>query len=114
MFRWLHSARDRIVRAHLGGRRVGRRSPGAIDAAMLPPAAMVWAVGGFDETLDRGESMDLVHRAVQSGLTITSVDEPVLQRRLHGHNTGQGVSDHTDYLRVAHQAILRLREAPER
>jgi glycosyltransferase involved in cell wall biosynthesis len=82
--------------------------------AMLLPAAMVWAVGGFDETLDRGESMDLVHRAVQSGLTITSVDEPVLQRRLHGHNTGQGVSDHTDYLRVAHQAILRLREAPER
>ena len=32
-----------------------------LHGAMLLPAAMVWAVGGFDETLDRGESMDLVH-----------------------------------------------------
>jgi glycosyltransferase involved in cell wall biosynthesis len=79
--------------------------------AMLLPAAVVRSVGGFDETLGRGEAMDLVHRAVQAGLVVTPVDRPVLQRRLHRHNGGQGVNEHTDYLRVAHQAILRLREA---
>ena len=78
--------------------------------AMALPRAIFLALGGFDESLGRGEAIDLLHRATQAGLRLADVDAVVLRRRLHAANGGQG-SGTADYLTVAHQAIQRLRSA---
>lgn len=78
--------------------------------AMVLPRSLFLALGGFDESLGRGEAIDLLHRATQAGLELVDVDTVVLRRRLHAANGGQG-SGTADYLTVAHQAIQRLRAA---
>lgn len=79
--------------------------------AMLVPRRRFRAIGGFDEDLGRAEGLDLVHRAVASGMTVLETDALVLHRRLHTANGGVGAGT-ADYLTVARRAIERNRRTP--
>jgi hypothetical protein len=68
-------------------------------------------VGGFDETLRIGETVDWVARADDLGVRNACLPRLVLRRRLHATNTGltqQGSRD--DYLVVARAALARRRQ----
>ena len=80
--------------------------------AMLLPTSLFRAIGGLDESLPRGEAIDLQHRASHAGMRILVTDAVVLERRLHGANGGLTELDgSTDYLAVARRAVLRSRAA---
>ncbi len=103
-----------VTEEFLDGVPIATRAPVTTRArvlgAMALPRSVFLALGGFDESLGRGEAIDLLHRATQAGLELVDVDTVVLRRRLHAANGGQG-SGTADYLTVAHQAIQRLRAA---
>ena len=96
------------------GSAVGARSPVKarvrLLGSMLLPRAAFNSLGGFDETLARGEGLDLIHRAVTGGMTVVETDEVVLRRRIHAANGGAGAGA-DDYLAVARKAIERSRQA---
>lgn len=91
------------------GLRAPRTERVRLLGAMLFPRATFDELDGFDESLQRGEAMDLIHRAVATGLPVAEVDDVVLQRRLHSANGGRGNDNFDDYLLVARLAIERAR-----
>lgn len=69
-------------------------------------------VGPFDEDLRLGETMDWIARAEASEISMVTLDEVVLRRRIHGSNTV--LTDarlHSDYLRALRASIARRRAA---
>ena len=67
-------------------------------------------VGGFDESLTVGETIDWVARAVHLGLRFEAVEHTVLLRRSHPTNTTRDhTAVHSDLLRVARAASARRR-----
>lgn len=44
------------------------------------------SIGGYDETLRYGEDIDLVVRLTDAGLSMVTIDEVVVTRRIHGAN----------------------------
>lgn len=87
------------VRMRLGGATLLRRS--------------LWnRVGPMDERIPRGEWIDWISRAADSGARVLDIDEVVLGRRLHaGSSAGPDDSD-THYLTVIRHALLRKRQEP--
>ena len=72
-------------------------------------------VGGFDESLRLGETLDWVARADAAGVVTHIIEQVVLRRRIHGANTGARDRHlRTDYLRVLKRSLERQRAAAAR
>ncbi|HWE46913.1 MAG TPA: glycosyltransferase family A protein [Caulobacteraceae bacterium] len=79
-----------------------------IAGAMIIRRSLFDRVGGFDESLRVGETMDWVARASESGGRFAMVDAVVLRRRLHGANTVvRERASQGDYLKVLRASIAR-------
>ena len=67
-------------------------------------------VGSFATDIRVGEGLDWYARASEAGLKSLMLDAVVVERRLHGQNTGMRESDsRADYLRVVRSALQRRR-----
>jgi glycosyltransferase involved in cell wall biosynthesis len=88
------------------------RSSGQTCGAMLIRAASFHRVGWFPEDVKVGEFIDWYARATSVGLRHETLLEIVLERRIHGRNTGTRERDaRSDYARVLKAALDRRRAA---
>lgn len=94
------------------GLREPRLARSRLLGSILFPRRLFRALGGLHESLSRGETIDLIHRATHSGMQVVETDDVVLDRRLHPANGGVG-DDGRAYLEVARRAIQRSRSGPE-
>jgi glycosyltransferase involved in cell wall biosynthesis len=91
---------------------VAERSSGQICGAMLIRTASFHRVGWFAEDVKVGEFIDWYARAMSAGLRHETLPEIVLERRIHGRNTGTRERDaRSDYARVLKAALDRRRAA---
>ena len=65
--------------------------PGYICQCLLGRRATFDVVGKFDEEKRFGEDIDWYARADQAGMVKVVVDEPLVQRRLHGRNSSYAI-----------------------
>ena len=85
-------------------------SCGRVAGAMLLRRAVFKRVGGFDSRFRLGETLDWVSRADAAGVSMRSVDEVVLLRRIHAANSVRRATQlRSDYLRVLKASIDRQR-----
>jgi O-antigen biosynthesis protein len=85
---------------------------GYYHLSILLEARHVHDVGGFDETLDIGEDIDLVVRVVAAGLRLVMLDETVVTRRYFGDNATYGLADDNRALMgAARRNLARRRSA---
>ena len=83
---------------------------GRLPGAMLIRRAAFIRVGGFDPRLRIGEMIDWVSRAEIKGLSMRSLDDVCLKRRIHGNNTVLKEADRkSDYLHALKAALDRRR-----
>jgi glycosyltransferase involved in cell wall biosynthesis len=85
-------------------------SPWMAPNVMLVRREAFERVGPFATDLRVGEGVDWYARASEAGLKGLTLDEVVVERRLHGQNTGlRERHSHSDYLQVVRSALLRRR-----
>lgn len=86
------------------------------QAAYLPSAMCVHRhvldeVGQYDQSLPIGNDFDWFFRAIDTGIEIGVVPEPLLIRRLHGDNLSANTSAVTsDLLRLVRSSVVRKRQ----
>jgi glycosyltransferase involved in cell wall biosynthesis len=87
---------------------------GFIPGASLIRRHAFARAGAFRTDLRVGEFVDWLMRARDAGLVATTHETTVLERRLHGSNTGRRERAAADYLAVVRAALARRRsgEAP--
>lgn len=89
-------------------------APARLAGAMVIRRAVFDAVGGFDESVRVGETIDWISRADHLGIPNRALNRIVLRRRLHSSNTGlTQQASRTDYLAVARAALERRRNAAQ-
>jgi glycosyltransferase involved in cell wall biosynthesis len=87
--------------------------------AAIPSALVVWrsvvdAVGLFDQNLETAEDADWFGRAGSLGILADSVDQILLEKRLHGTNISLTCPTNTsNLLKVLHRSILRKKATSE-
>jgi glycosyltransferase involved in cell wall biosynthesis len=95
-----------------------RRSPGARRSGPLPSSLLIRAeaarrVGPFDLDVSAGDWIDWWSRALDAGVTHGSVDEVVVDRRIHAaNNSGRATETSAEYLRAVRARLRRSRTAP--
>ena len=83
--------------------------------ALLIRRSGFFKVGWFDESLRSGEFIDWLSRAKAAGLREHVLDQVVLYRRLHAHNTTRLAEDHQrHYLATIRRHLERKRSAPDK
>jgi glycosyltransferase involved in cell wall biosynthesis len=84
--------------------------PFRAKSTMLARRTAFDRAGPFDESLVNGDFVDWCARADEAGLRSAMLDRVVLRRRLHpASHTRRHVQNHTDYVRIAREALLRRR-----
>ena len=86
--------------------------PGQVHArftgTMIIARAALDRVGRFNPSLRVGEMMDWVARMAELNVSVATVDELVMRRRIHGANTVlRQRTSHSDYLRVLKASLDR-------
>jgi glycosyltransferase involved in cell wall biosynthesis len=88
------------------------RIAGWLASALFLSRASFDAVGGFAEDLPVAETIDWFNRAKLAGLEAIVLDETLVSRRLHRHNTTRGeASQKRGYALAAKRHLDRLRAA---
>lgn len=90
--------------AQVAPTRVGR-----LAGTMLARRSVFDVVGGFDQSLRIGETLDWIARLEDSGLGVQLLDEIVLLRRIHASNTCRDRSNYIDYVRALRASLHRRR-----
>jgi glycosyltransferase involved in cell wall biosynthesis len=91
------------------------RSPAPVSAWVAPSTMLIRReafarVGPFSTDVRIGEAVDWHARSREAGLKGLSLEDAVLERRLHGRNSSIRESDsHSDYLHVVRAALERRR-----
>jgi glycosyltransferase involved in cell wall biosynthesis len=86
--------------------------PFRAKSTMLARRSAFDRVGPFDEGLTNGDFVDWCARADEAGLRSGMLERVVLRRRLHpSSHTRRNAESHSDYVRIAREALLRRREA---
>lgn len=90
--------------------------PGVASArmagTMLARRALFDTIGLFDTGLRTGEMIDWTSRLLAAGSIVASIEECVLERRIHGANTVLNTPDsRSDYLRALRAKLDRNRTA---
>ncbi|MEM7165574.1 MAG: glycosyltransferase family A protein [Planctomycetota bacterium] len=81
---------------------------------MLVKAESFRRVGDFAPHLKHGEDTDWVLRARDAGLTEHTIDEPLLQRRIHGDNLSSNITQsRQNALEILRESIRRKRAQQE-
>jgi glycosyltransferase involved in cell wall biosynthesis len=105
-----HAQEFQSDEAHAAIHRIGTPMRARCAGAMLIARETFARVGEFPEQWRVGEFIDWFSRALDRGLTETTVADVVLYRRLHGNNMGRDAGDaRTDYVRVIKSALDRRR-----
>lgn len=87
---------------------------GLLAGCLLLRRADFLRVGLFDEQYRAGEFLDWYGRAEEAGLKDVHVEEPVLRRRVHAHNTVRDIGMvHLSYTRLLHARLQRRRAAAD-
>jgi glycosyltransferase involved in cell wall biosynthesis len=90
---------------------VGAKMPAHLPGAMLIRRASFDRVGPYSSAWQVGEVLDWYARAVDCGLSMVTIDEVVLERRLHDQNLGVTArSPAGDYLKVVRAVLERRRK----
>ena len=85
--------------------------PGYCPGTMLIRRDVFARVGPFDTRLRIGEFVDWYSRAVDEGLKSIVIPKMLMNRRIHGNNTGiRDRESRTDYLRILKRHLDRRRE----
>jgi glycosyltransferase involved in cell wall biosynthesis len=88
-----------------------RKHEAHLPGAMLVRRQMFAAVGPYDAQWRVGEVVDWYARAVDLGRKMTTLQQVVLLRRIHGDNLGGRTQDPVaDYLRILRRSINRRRQ----
>ena len=84
--------------------------------SMLVRTERVRDIGGFDETLDFGEDIDLAVRLVASGVRIVQLDEVIVTRRYFGDNATYRMRsvDHGALIKAVRRHLARQRARVDR
>ncbi len=88
-----------------------RPMPGFVPGCMLVRRRALERVGSFNESFRLGSDTDWFMRARSLGLSVASVPEVLLTRRLHGANSSRDAKAFYDgMMRVVRAHMLRRRE----
>lgn len=94
------------------GIRLGHPSPSA--SALLVRRSFVELLGGYESDQALGESVEWYARALSAGLRAAVVQEVLVRRRLHEHNTSRSFArDSDEYLFIIRDHLERQRRAAE-
>lgn len=97
-----------------GSRDVGAARLGRMPNTMLVRRAMVARVGDYDHSLVRSQGIDWAARMFALGPATATIDEVLLERRLHTENQGIRESDRLpDYLRMLRGHLRRRHSVQE-
>ncbi len=89
-------------------------TPGYIAGTALMKTELFHRVGLFGGQWRVGEFIDWLERAKEQGVRIECMSDVLLQRRIHGTNTGVTQRDALkDYTRIVREALNRKRHAHE-
>lgn len=80
-----------------------------VAGAMLLRRELWVRVGGCAPGLRQGEWIDWIDRAAAAGARSATIDEVVLERRIHSNNSTRLAAGKAQYLDVARAALLRKR-----
>ena len=101
---------DLSLEAQAGMRHPAPPSPWRAPNVMLIRREAFERVGPFATDVRVGEGVDWYARASEAGLKSLMLREVVVERRLHGQNTGMRErNSHSDYLQVVRSALERRR-----
>ena len=90
---------------------IGPPVPAQLPGSMLIRREAFDRVGAFSSEWRVGEVVDWYARAVDSKLAMATVDDIVLERRLHDDNLGARTQNPADdYLRIVRSVLARRRE----
>jgi glycosyltransferase involved in cell wall biosynthesis len=89
---------------------LGAPMPAYLPGAMLIRREVFWKVGGYSSNWSVGEGIDWYARAMDLDLTVSTLNDVVLHRRIHGQNLGRRARQaKTDYLRILRTVLSRRR-----
>lgn len=102
-----------VDESYLPGRGLRRRVRSLAASSLLIRRRFVATMGGFDTVSGLGESVDWFAKALRAGVRTDVVDEVLMRRRIHAHNSSRSFdSEKQTYLEILRRHLRDGRDAP--
>ncbi|MEQ8717456.1 MAG: glycosyltransferase family A protein [Acidimicrobiales bacterium] len=90
-----------VDESYIPGRGLHQRVRSLAASSLLIRRRFVTSMGGFDTAFGLGESIDWFAKALRAGIRTDIVDEVLMRRRIHAHNTSRSFdTDKQAYLDI--------------